>query len=1051
MSRWIATLCAVVALASTVFALPPQSALAGTTGGISGHVADDKGAPIAGARVTATSPSQSATATSDARGFYSILNLSPDTYALTSSKDGYDPVTVNGITVQADQNARADLAMSPSAKVIGHITTSATVSVVSKNTTGDLYAVNAQAITRYQGSAGGAETLYSQNGVVGSLPGVVRNVGTGGGYAGNGSLSMRGGTTDQVGFELEGIPLNRTFDSANATSFVTNGLASLEVYTGGEPADAGRSMAGYINEQIRRGSYPGGADFTGVVGTPVYNHTVQFDAYGASPDQRFSWYFASLSLNSDYNFADRHNLDNQVLNIPANDAGCADFNFTNGTSFDCTQPISFAVPISQAAWQGFVNPSAAIRDNVLNLHEAIVHNGLSDDLQLLYVVGSTGNPFLYSGSGLDLALADSSNGTVVTWPAGHPWIGGLNQPWVDPSVDPTKYGLYTWPSSFNNTGPITPGFQDHQNTQSSIEKLSYTHVLTPSSFVRLYGYSLYSLWAFDQPTNPYLGDSFYQLHNNANGVTLNYQNQLNEKHLIKLDVDYVKELTLRYNYAPDFFTDGNVTCGTLSTGSFGPCGTPGFTNVAIIGTPFAYWNNLPATDEDVALADSFRASDSLLFEIGARFDRFHIGLTPLTINGPNGIAEQSQNQNGVCLHGYNYPASEPCFGYLNTLGGTAAPGMGNWQDVSGSLNFNEFSPRFGLTYTLPNHDVFRASVGRYVQPPASFGEEYIAAPFFGAADTVDVLNNFYDGLGFTAVHNVKPQDSTNIDASYERDFGGGISAKITPFWRTTRNQILSLPVNPTMPTFVTGYNFGAGRIHGVEILVNKARTSGDGLSATLAATYTDSKIRYERTLGGANFIDNINSAITAYNLAHSTTFPLFDPNGYYSPSEIQSPQSTTPSFDVRWVINLNLNEHAHGWDISPTFNYQSGNPYGDPLLFPDPTGATSFGPDPYTGKFDGLGSFKGPSWLTMNLGLSHDITSHVKGSFLITNVFTSVHNQGYPWEYPTKDQVLAYQDNGFYSNTPLPGPTYLGDNYYPYGPASLNPMREYVFSLSMKM
>jgi outer membrane receptor protein involved in Fe transport len=591
--------------------------------------------------------------------------------------------------------------------------------------------------------------------------------------------------------------------------------------------------------------------------------------------------------------------------------------------------------------------------------------------------------------------------------------------------------------------------------------------------VRLYAYALYSLWAFDQPTNPDVGDSFYQLHDNATGYTMNYQNQLNSHHLVRFDVDYVKDLSLRYNYAPDFFSFDSapdpfgsndvspafgapqVLCGTIASGTSGLAACNPGDNVAFIGSPYAYWNNLHDIDTDAALADSWHVSDNLLFDLGARFDRFHIVLTPLQITGPNGIAEQAQNQFGTCLDGYSYASSEPCFGYLNSVATEFgrpdfAPGAAAWRDVSGALDFNEFSPRFGTTYTLPDRDVLRFSVGRYVEPPNTYGEEYVAAPLFGAGNTVSVLNNFYDGLGFLAVHNLKPQDSTNYDASYERDFGGGWSAKITPFYRNTRNQILSLPVTPNNPTFVTGYNFGTAHIRGSEFLIRKARYGDEGISATLSATYTDVKLRYERTLGTTNFIDTINQQISTYNSAYGTTYPLLDPNGFYPPSEIQSFGSFSPSFDVRWVANLTLDYRRHGFDIIPTFNYQSGNPYGDPLLFPDlGAKALTYGPDPYTHQFDSLGSLVGPSWLTMNLGLSHDIGSHMKASMLVTNVFTSVHNHGYPWEFPTKDQVLAYGDNIFY-NFGFGAP-YLGDEYYPYAPDSINPTREYVFSLSMKM
>ena len=49
--------------------------LAGTTGSIQGIVTDDNGRPIAGASVTASSPSQNVKGTTDSKGFYSLLNL----------------------------------------------------------------------------------------------------------------------------------------------------------------------------------------------------------------------------------------------------------------------------------------------------------------------------------------------------------------------------------------------------------------------------------------------------------------------------------------------------------------------------------------------------------------------------------------------------------------------------------------------------------------------------------------------------------------------------------------------------------------------------------------------------------------------------------------------------------------------------------------------------------------------------------------------------------------------------------------------------------------
>jgi len=259
-----------------------------------------------------------------------------------------------------------------------------------------------------------------------------------------------------------------------------------------------------------------------------------------------------------------------------------------------------------------------------------------------------------------------------------------------------------------------------------------------------------------------------------------------------------------------------------------------------------------------------------------------------------------------------------------------------------------------------------------------------------------------------------------------------------------------------------------------------------GLGGTLAVTYTNSVIKFNQPpQGGGSFIDLMNgtlpsgqcatvvgviAGICGYNALHHTNYALLDPNGYYHPSFVMSPNGTTPSYSVPWVINFQLDWKTHGFDVLPTFNYQSGNPYGEPLNFPDPTAVASplcapaptcvapNGPDPYTKTFDSIGGFKGPSWWTLNLALSHDIGHNLMGSILATNLLSGVHNQGYPWELPSSLQNISYEDNTFYNTAPLGGfvgapnaTSYYGDNYYPYASSGILPMRTYVFSISAKM
>jgi len=92
----------------------PLAVHAGTLGGISGVVTDAKtGTPVVGAHLTLTSGSQAATATTDARGHYTVFTLQPDDYTITAEKDGYESTALGGCTVFADQTQIYDLKLTP--------------------------------------------------------------------------------------------------------------------------------------------------------------------------------------------------------------------------------------------------------------------------------------------------------------------------------------------------------------------------------------------------------------------------------------------------------------------------------------------------------------------------------------------------------------------------------------------------------------------------------------------------------------------------------------------------------------------------------------------------------------------------------------------------------------------------------------------------------------------------------------------------------------------------------------------------------------------------
>ncbi len=291
------------ALCAAAFLLQGTWALAGVTGGIAGIVHDDTGAPVAGATVKAASPSQTATATTDAQGHFTFLTLAPDTYTITVTKDGYQTVAQSGLTVLADQTQTITIVTPRVLKVIATAKTSASA-LVKPGVGGDLYNVT-PATQQASASLGGGGNLENAYSAISSVPGLYVPTG---GMGWNQMVVIHGEYPWSTGFEYDGVPVNRAFDQYNSSTESSLGLQELQVYTGGGPVSVASSgISGFINQVIKTGTYPGYASLQGGVGTEAFYHEAKFEAGGATPDRNFSYYVGLAGTNQAFRIIDQSN------------------------------------------------------------------------------------------------------------------------------------------------------------------------------------------------------------------------------------------------------------------------------------------------------------------------------------------------------------------------------------------------------------------------------------------------------------------------------------------------------------------------------------------------------------------------------------------------------------------------------------------------------------------------------------------------------------------------------------------------------------------------
>ncbi|HTA37790.1 MAG TPA: carboxypeptidase regulatory-like domain-containing protein, partial [Candidatus Acidoferrales bacterium] len=546
-------------------------ALAGTTGGLTGSVVDAaSSAPVAGAVVTASSPSQSATVTTDASGHFGFLTLAPDTYTVSVTKDGYQPLSISGQIVFADTVQSVSARLQKTLSTIAHVTATGAGSLVKSGTTADVYSVNA-AGQQAAAALGGGGSLNSAYSAVASVPGAYVLPNQTGYYQ---TVHIRGGDYDQVGYEFDGVPVNRSFDNYPSSAASSLGNAEVQVYTGANPANSeGQGLAGYINQVIRTGTYPGFADGQLGIATPAFYHRAMIEAGGSTPDRLFSYYVGVAGYNQQFNYVDNQNgasLDNWA-GVPMS------INPTPKFTVPYAPSINYITGLGQTYYYmgGFnyaFQRGIAARDTVVNLHFAIPHKNDSgrDDVQVLWDSESLNNSYYSTTNDITSTLGCSGTMTgaqcanniglgapvyidSVYW--GCPGTVGKTGSAATFNGNAGCTKTYYFPASSNRTAPfqtIPNGAGDSIWNNQEIVKLQYTHNMGSSAFLRVYGYSYYSDWLQNGPQTTYADfsgccPSDYELISHTRGVSAQFQDQINAQNLVSLQGSFVTATSIRDN------------------------------------------------------------------------------------------------------------------------------------------------------------------------------------------------------------------------------------------------------------------------------------------------------------------------------------------------------------------------------------------------------------------------------------------------------------------------------------------------------------------------
>jgi Carboxypeptidase regulatory-like domain/TonB dependent receptor/TonB-dependent Receptor Plug Domain len=543
LSRWIAA-----AVAACVLAASPFAALAGTTGTLRGHVVEaGTQTPIAGAVVVATSPSQVAQTTTDAAGTFSFISLNPDTYTISATKVGYDGASVPGVSIFADQSGTTTVSMNKKLKTIANTMARSSTSLVHSGVTSDVYSVN-PAGQKAASTLSGSGSLQQAYGAIASAPGVSIPSNQQGWYQ---SVYVRGGDSDQVAYEFDGLPMTRQSDLATVGTLSSLGNQEVQIYTGGTPATSNSSgLAGYISQVIKTGTYPGygSADFG--IGAPAFYHNATGEVSGASPDRLFSYYAGFAGTNQTFRYGDQFGgvsdpLYFYPLSVPTKNST---YNILDGSDANAKNYGFIAQP-----GYSYTQAYNADRENIINLHFGIPHKDspYKDDLQLMWVAGGIAAQFYSSAN--DIGYGPTVGAAVAGYPM--PYLDSYI--YTGPLMQAPVHGAITtqlFPSSPTSRAlgsPVALSDRDGNFNGYSIEKLQYQKNFNDRSYLRFVGYGEFSDWFINGPDSAELvfgsDPADYEVQGHTFGANIMYSNQLSPKNLFTAEASYMTQQLQTYN------------------------------------------------------------------------------------------------------------------------------------------------------------------------------------------------------------------------------------------------------------------------------------------------------------------------------------------------------------------------------------------------------------------------------------------------------------------------------------------------------------------------
>jgi outer membrane receptor protein involved in Fe transport len=269
-----------------VLALGAGSALAGTTGKISGAASDAAtGEMLPGVNITISGTRLGAV--TDILGEYFILNIPPGRYTVAASCVGYSKVLQSDVVVSVDHTTQLSFVMHATVLEGQVVTISAKQEVMAPDISNSRAVVEDKAIK--ESPVVSFEDLLSKQKSIEFRSGSRLSGGSFGAgvhnqeYSYQEGVRIRGGSIGQTLMLQDGLNIQEELTSSGFTNFNLNAIQSVEIITGGFNAEYGNVRSGVINVITKDGGkrytgslhlrtrMPGAKHFGPTLYDPAYN------------------------------------------------------------------------------------------------------------------------------------------------------------------------------------------------------------------------------------------------------------------------------------------------------------------------------------------------------------------------------------------------------------------------------------------------------------------------------------------------------------------------------------------------------------------------------------------------------------------------------------------------------------------------------------------------------------------------------------------------------------------------------------------------------------